>query len=411
MRPFRRLAVAGVALCLGPTLAPPVARAATPAAALSQPALSQAALPDAASDKYGTDWSVGVVESTMKRYTPQTLGSWGYTRGLYLYGQYLVYKRTGDKRYLDYIKAWVDRFVDANGHISNGFNNLDSMRSGMRSGTLLPILYKETGDPRYKAAAEQIRRRLDTYPRTSDGGFWHATPSRDSQLWSDGVYMVLPFLASYGAAFGDSEYANDEVTKQLVIYANHLQVGNGLLLHAYDEKRVQPWADKVTGRSPEHWCRAIGWYGMATIDVLEIIPKTHPRRQQLITILRDLVRAFGRYQDPKTGRWFQVVDKGNVPENWTETSCSSMYTFTIARAVQRGYVSPLYALNAAYGYHGVLQKVSNGPDGLTNVDDICIGTNVGDLAFYFARPRATNDLHGLGAFLIMNEQLRYGWRH
>jgi unsaturated rhamnogalacturonyl hydrolase len=31
------------------------------------------------------------------------------------------------------------------------------------------------------------------------------------------------------------------------------------------------------------------------------------------------------------------------------------------------------------------------------------------LAFYLARPRATNDLHGLGAFPIMNEQLRRRW--
>jgi unsaturated rhamnogalacturonyl hydrolase len=278
----------------------------------------------------------------------------------------------------------------------------------MRSGTLLLILYQETGDPRYHAAADQIRRRLDTYPRTSDGGFWHAT-SRVSQLWSDGVFMVLPFLAGYGALFGDRPYTDDVVTRQLAVYASHLQVGSGLLLHAYDEKRVQPWADPVTGRSPEHWCRAIGWYGMATIDVLEIIPADHPRRQQLISILRDLVRGYARYQDPHTGRWFQVVDKGDLPDNWTETSCSSMYTFVISRAVQRGYVNPLYGLVSAYGYHGVLQRISLNDQGLTDITDICIGTNVGDLPFYLARPRATNDLHGLGAFLIMNEQLRRRW--
>jgi unsaturated rhamnogalacturonyl hydrolase len=349
------------------------------------------------------DWSTAMVESTMKRFTPQTLGGWSYPQGLYLYGQYLVYKRTGDRRYLDYIKAWVDRFVDPNGHISNSFNSLDSMRSG----TLLLILYRETGDPRYHAAADQIRRRLDTYPRTSDGGLWHAT-SRQNQLWSDGVYMVLPFLAEYGAMFGDSAYTNDEVTKQLVIYANHLQVGNGLFQHAYDEKRIQPWADPLTGQAPEQWCRAIGWYGMTMVDILEIIPKDYPRRPQLMTILQNLVRGYARYQDLKTGRWFQVVDKGKDPNNWTETSCSSMYTFVTARAVQRGYVSPLYVLTAANGYRGVLNRISLDADGLTNLAEICIGTNVGDLAFYYARPRATNDLHGLGSFLIMNEQLRYG---
>ena len=388
-RGWRRLLVAGLVAGLTFSLAPPAATAA------SDPVAGAAV-------DYRTDWGRAVVESTMKRFAPDKIGNWGYQVGLYMYAQYLVYKRTGDKRYFDYIKAWYDRFVDANGHVSNGFNNLDAMRSGQ----MLPILFKETGDVRYKLAADQIRKRLDTYPRTTDGGFWHATPSRDSQLWSDGVYMVLPFLATYGAMIGDSEYAFDEVTRQLLIYASHLQAGNGLLYHAYDEKRVQPWADKVTGRAPEFWCRAIGWYGMATVDVLELLPRDHPRREQLLSILRNLIAGYGRYQDRKTGRWFQVVDKGDNPANWTETSCSSMYTFTISRAVQRGYVSPLYALHSAYGYRGVLQKVSLDDQGLTNVADICIGTNVGDLPFYFARPRATNDLHGLGAFLIMNEQLR-----
>jgi unsaturated rhamnogalacturonyl hydrolase len=348
------------------------------------------------------DWSTAVVDSTMQRFTPQTLGSWGYQRGLYLFAQYLVYKRTGDPRYLEYIKTWVDRFVDADGHISQGFNNLDSMRSGV----LLLKLYRETQDPRYKSAADQIRVRLNTYPRTADGGFWHATPSRDSQLWADGVFMVLPFLAEYGQLFGDSAYTDDEVTKQLLIYAHHLQVGNGLLLHAWDEKRVQPWADPVTGRAPEHWCRAIGWYGMTLIHILDIIPANHPRREQLLTILDNLVRGFARYQDPKTGRWFQVVTRGDNPANWTETSCSAMYTFTISAAVERGFVPKVFAFNSFRGYLGVLQKISKDEQGLTNLTDISIGTNVGDLAYYLARERSTNDLHGLGAFIIMNEQLR-----
>ncbi|OLB77073.1 MAG: family 88 glycosyl hydrolase [Actinobacteria bacterium 13_2_20CM_2_71_6] len=388
-----RLIVVVLAASVAVAVAPPVAQAARPATATD---------PSADPRFAHTDWSKALVESTMQRFTPQTLGGWGYTQGLYLYGQYLVFKRTGDPRYLDYIKAWVDRFVRPDGTISNSFNNLDSMRSGV----LLLILYRETGDQRYRIAADKIRHRLDTYPRTSDGGFWHAT-SRQWQLWADGTFMVLPFLAEYGAQFGDRAYTDDEVTKQLLIYASHLQAGNGLLLHAFDEKRVQPWADPVTGLSPEHWCRAIGWYGMATVDVLEIIPRDHPRRQQLISILRNLVGAFARYQDLRTGRWFQVVDKGQDPANWTETSCSSMYTFVTARAVLRGYVSPLFAFTALNGYRGVLDRISLGPDGLTNLAEICIGTNVGNLAFYFARPRAVNDLHGLGSFLIMNEQLRY----
>ncbi|MER5535023.1 glycoside hydrolase family 88/105 protein [Streptomyces mirabilis] len=348
------------------------------------------------------DWSVALIDSTMARYTPSTIGGWSYPVGLYLYGQYLTYQRTHDARYLTYIKSYVDRFVSSDGSIGQSFNSLDSMQAGR----LLTILHHETGQDRYRKAALKIRNRLNTYPRTSDGGFWHAdTSSRAHQLWSDGVYMVNPFLVEYGKEFGDATYANDEAAKQLYVYGNHLQVTNGLLKHAYDESRTASWADPATGLAPEHWCRAIGWYAMAIVNVLDAIPVNHPRRPQLVGIFRRLAAGLEKYQDPATGRWFQVVDKGARSDNWTETSCSSMFTYALSRGAQQGYLDPHYGSVAGRGYQGVLARMSVGSDGRTNLTDISIGTNVGDYAYYIARDRATNDFHGLGAFLIMNEQL------
>ncbi|MEU9183855.1 glycoside hydrolase family 88 protein [Streptomyces sp. NPDC048484] len=350
-----------------------------------------------------TDWSVAMVDSTTARYTPSTIGSWSYPVGLYLYGQYLTYQRTHDERYLSYIKSYVDRFVKSDGSMDQGFNSLDSMQAGR----LLVILHRETGEDRYRKAAEKIRDRLDTFPRTSDGGFWHAdTSSRAHQLWSDGVYMVNPFLVEYGKEFGDSAYANGEAAKQLYVYGKHLQVPGGLLKHAYDESKTASWADPETGLAPEHWCRAVGWYSMAMVNVLDALPANHARRPQLIRILRNLAKGLEKYQDPATGRWFQVIDKGSTSGNWTETSCSSMFTYSLSRGAQQGYLDKHYKSVAQRGYEGVLAKVSLGSDGRTNLADISIGTNVGDYAFYAARPRETNDFHGLGAFLIMNEQLR-----
>jgi unsaturated rhamnogalacturonyl hydrolase len=351
----------------------------------------------------GPDWSVEMVNSTMARFTPSTIGGWSYPVGLYLLGQYYVYKRTGNAAYFTYVRQWVDRFVASDGSIGQSFNNLDSMLAGR----LLLVMYSETGQAKYRTAAQKIRTRFNTYPRTTDGGFWHSTSdSRAWQLWSDGVFMSMPFLAEYGKVVGDSTYAWDEATKQLVVYASHLQQPNGLMKHAYDEKRVQSWADPTTGLAPEFWCRAIGWFGMATVQILDVIPANHPRRAALVDIVRNLVRGFATYQDPATGRWFQVVDKGSRSDNWTETSCSSMYTYTIDKAIEKGYVDASYQPVADRGYQGVLNKISLGGDGRTNLTDISIGTNVGSYSYYIGRTRATNDFHGLGAFLIMNEQLR-----
>jgi unsaturated rhamnogalacturonyl hydrolase len=148
----------------------------------------------------------------------------------------------------------------------------------------------------------------------------------------------------------------------------------------------------------------MGWFGMTLIEVLELLPRDHPKRPQLIAQVAQLVKAWARYQDEKTGLWYQVVDKGDDPANWLETSSSSMYTYVIAMAIHRGYVEHKYAGTAQKGYAGVLTKISRDQEGQTNLTGICEGTNVADLAYYFARKRNTNDFHGLGAFLIMNEK-------
>lgn len=369
--------------------------------------ISQAAV--AADQPASRDWSKGVVDSQLTR-TPEAakFGSWGYARALYLIGQYEVYKRTGDKRYLEFIKGWIDSIIDpkfdASGKFSANVTNLDSIQAA----NLLLVLYKETHDDKYKRAAEVYRHAFDNYPRTADGGFWHAQgESRAHQLWADGVYMGMPFLVRYGKMFGEEKYTQDEAVKQLLVYGKHLDSNVGLLYHAYDESGKQPWADPATHHSAFFWCRAIGWYAMTSVDVLDVLPKNHPGRKEIIARLNRLVRAFERYQDPKTGLWFQIVDKGDDPNNWLETSSSSMYTYAIDIAVKRGYVSKKYKAVADKGYKGVMSKVGVGDDGLTNIADICEGTNVADLAYYYGRKHPTNDFHGLGAFLIMNEEFQH----
>lgn len=354
-----------------------------------------------ASTSPAVDWSKSVVDSTMKRYpNPADLGAWGYAKALYLFGEYLVWKRTGDERYLQYVKGWMDSHVDAQGNLDHNMDSLDAIMPG----NLLLLLYQETKDEKYKLAAQKIRQRFDSYPRTSDGGFWHATgPSRAHQLWGDGVFMGMPFLMRYGRLFGESAYANDEAARQLIVYASHLRSPEGLLYHAYDESGASVWANPASHHSAEFWCRAMGWFGMTLIDALDVLPANHPRRPELIAILKDLVRGLAKYQDSKTGLWYQVVDKGSDPGNWLETSSSSMYSYVISMAVKKGYVDQSYDVVAQKGYRGVLTKISLGNDGLANIADICEGTNVGDLAFYLARKRNVNDFHGLGAFLIMNE--------
>lgn len=357
--------------------------------------------PDAASSP---DWSLRVVRSNLKRHPDAARfgGRWGYQPGLFLFGQYLVYRRTRDQQLLDYMVSYVDGHVDEQGKLDRPIAELDSIQAA----NLLILLYQETNRARYRIAADIFRIRYDSYPRTTDGGFWHGTePDRRWQLWLDGTYMAVPFLVRYGTAFEDSDYANDEAVRQLLVYHKHLKSTNhGLLFHAYDESGKAPWADPVTHHSGYFWCRALGWYGMTVVDTLDVLPPNHAGRNQLIGILRELIEGLAYYQDSQSGLWYQIVDKPKLSGNWTETSSSCMFTYIIDIAVKRGYVSQDHKAVAEKGRKGVLTRLSLGPDGLTNLSGICPGTNVGSLQFYLNRKRQTNDLHGMGAFLLMNEE-------
>ena len=344
------------------------------------------------------DWAQRVVESTMQRDAVKT---WSYHAGFYSFGQYRIWKVLGNDAYFQYIQNNIDNHIDQNGNIDTAINSLDDSQPGL----VTLLCFNETGEAKYKTAIDFIRDIYDTYPRTSDGGFWHGA-NMQGQLWLDGVYMILPFLVYYGEAFGDTALFT-EAANQICTYASHLKDESGLLYHAYDEDGSSSWADPVTLHSPHFWGRSMGWFGMAIIEILEKIPEDHPGRPELIQILSDLVEGLSNVQDEATGLWYQVVDKGDSTGNWLESSCSCMYSYFTARAVDKGYIDSTYLAMATRAYEGILRhKVYIGSDNLFNLIDISEGTGVSaDYSYYINRSRNTNDLHGLGAFLMMCWQM------
>ena len=380
--------------------------------ALTLLAIGTLAVPALVHDKpaaAATDWGKALVDSTMARFPDARSLPWRYPRALFLYGQYQLYLRTGNLSYLNYLKSWAEAHVDEAGNMFFDATHRDPVDLSAELDHLLPgrlmiILHSLTGQQKYKLAAQKLRQRFDVWPRTSDGGLWHRW-SLTGQLWADGTYMALPFLVEYGQAYGDREYAENEAAQQLLIYGRHLQDdGSGLLFHAYDEDGSSPWANPTTLRSPEYWCRGMAWYGVALVEVLELLPTTHTSRAELLERLNRFATGIARYQDGATGRWFQVVDKGNLADNWLETSCSAMFAYVLGRGIERGFLPASFHDAAARGYQGVLNTISRGTDGRTNLVETVIGTGAGDLAYYLARQRLTNDWHGLGAFMIMHEQ-------
>jgi rhamnogalacturonyl hydrolase YesR len=345
--------------------------------------------------------SIAVANSILTRFPdPDDIPfkSWCYVQGYVLSGFEMLWKYTGDRKYFDYIQKFVDQHVNQDGSIRNFTgNDLDDMLAG----TAVIAVYEQSGEDRYRRAAECIRAAFGDYPRNSDGGFYHSK-SLPHEMWIDGVFMGGMFLIRYGAAIGDQAYCFDEVANQILIFASHCRKGDsGLFLHAYDEARHAAWAAPLTGLSPEVWSEGLGWYALVVVETLQALPPSHPHRAQVMSLFQELLDGLRKAQDARTGLWYQVVDQGAHPDNWHDTSGSAMFVYAIQRALDLGYVSAdMYAPVVQKGYEGILSKAVLRGDGLVDIYDACDGVCVQpSYEVYIHYPKSVNAKEAVGGFL------------
>jgi unsaturated rhamnogalacturonyl hydrolase len=336
---------------------------------------------------------------------------WTYDQGVVLEGFTGLWKNTGDGKYFRFIQTGLDHYIEKNGDIRT-YKAADFNIDNIKNGRSLLLLYKVTNEQKYLLAAQQLKAQLDKQPRTNDGGFWHKK-RYPYQMWLDGLYMAAPFYAEYAALFHDDAAFND-ITRQFVLMEVHSRdAKTGLLYHGWDESREQRWADKTTGRSPNFWGRAMGWYGMALVDALEYFPQSHPGRDSLIQILNRMATSVKQYQDAGSGCWYQVLDKGGEKGNYLEASASSMFVYALAKGVRLGYLPATYSGVATKGYKGLTKQfVRPAPEGGVNLEGTCSVAGLGgtpyrdgSYAYYLSEKVVVNDPKGVGAYMMAANEM------
>lgn len=344
-------------------------------------------------------WAEKACKALMHKFEPERLppDRFHYHQGVFLSGMEKTWRLTGDDKYYAYIKAWVDSQVLADGSIKKYRpQELDDIQPGV----LLFNLYERTGDERYRKALHELVPLLMTWPTNKSGGFWHKD-HYPNQMWLDGLYMAGPIAVRFGRTFGEPAYYDLMARQAKLMFRHAKDPVTGLLYHGWDETKEAAWADPATGLAPEFWGRAIGWVPVAMLEMFDHLPDDHPDKPELARFLQELLAALPKFQDAATGRWYQVVDKGDRPDNWPENSCTALYVQAIAKAVRLGYLDSSFMAYAWKGYQGVIDTLTFDANGHVVIGDICIGTGIGDYAHYIARPTSENDLHGAGAFILM----------
>jgi unsaturated rhamnogalacturonyl hydrolase len=336
---------------------------------------------------------------------------WAYDQGVVLKGIEGLWLRTGDKKYFDYIQKSMDFFVNDDGTIRT-YKLLNYNIDNVLCGRNLLMLYNVLGKEKYYKAAATLRDQLRSHPRTKEGAFWHKE-IYPWQMWLDGLYMAQPFYAEWSKTFHD-DAAFTDIARQFILMERHSRdAKTGLLYHGYDESRKQQWADKTTGRSPHVWARAMGWYGMALVDVLENFPENNPHRDTLERILNRFATAVVKYQDKKTGLWYDIVDMAGKDKNYVEASASCMLVYALAKGVRLGSLSASKYLPAAKkGYAGIIKNFITTDNGQVNLHGTVsvsgLGGNPyrdGSYDYYISEKVVVNDPKGVGAFLLAGNEI------
>ena len=357
-----------------------------------------------------TDYSLLMAETIMNRFpNPDDFPyrSWTYSQGFMLWGFIRLYEKTGVEKYKKYVIDYCEKHVRENGDVP-AFTGVSL--DDMMTGSVLVWAWNNTKQQKYKTACDHIRRAFDDYPRNSDGGFWHGRQLR-GEMWVDGLFMGLMFLARYGKFGGDTDYCFKETVKQLSVVFDRCEKDNsGLLYHAYSEDRRAPWAHPITGKAPEIWCEGLGWYAMILADVLEIMPKTHAGYDRLKMQFQKLIDGLEKVQDSCSGLWYQVVDKPRYSFNWHDTSGSAMFLYSIKKAGLLGVADRAKCDRmAAKAFNGIKAKCVVDYEGNANILDACDGLCVqNNFDIYVGYAKNINSKEAIAAFFWAALIMEYG---
>lgn len=361
---------------------------------------------------------------------------WSYVMGIELEGMLDTYLRYGGEKIRQYCQEYTDTMIYTDGNI-RGFNIEDYNLDNIRTGHFVTRMYQKWPEKKNLLAMQLMMKQLKNQPRTVvDKVYWHKA-IYSYQVWLDGIFMGLPFYTMTARDLLPQKEAkkiyDDAVNQISITYQRTFDPTTGLNRHAYDETRDMFWADKETGLSQHCWGRAQGWYSMALIELLDALPQDYSRRTEVIELLRKDLDAVIKYQDEKTGLWYQVMDQPGRDGNYLESTCSSMFAYVLLKANHMGYLGEKYREAGIKAYKGIINNfIRINPDKTISLTQCCevagLGPGLSDkvrkaapkvkenrrrdgsYAYYLSEPIRDNDAKGVGPFLwasLEMEQLGY----
>ncbi len=341
----------------------------------------------------------------MEKILSGSKNKWNYIDGCMIKAVLEMYGITGNEDYKKFADEFIDYYVKEDGSIltfSEDEYNIDNINEGK----VLFELYELTGKEKYRKAIDTIYSQVINQPRTEEGSFWHKK-IYPNQVWLDGLYMAQPFYMAYETKFNRFGNYKDIFTQFKTVQEKMKDDETGLYYHAYDASKEMFWCDKETGLSPNFWGRAMGWFVMAIIDVVEAMDEQmFYEYRYLMDMFKDTVDALVKYQS-ESGMWYQIIDQPDAEGNYLETSASAIIAYAILKGVRLELLPERYAAYGLKCFEDICERYLEEQEGRLSLGGICLVAGLGgkqmrdgSLAYYFSEPIVKDEAKGVAPFLL-----------
>jgi len=293
-----------------------------------------------------------------------------WTQTVWAFGIHRLYATTGDSRWQDCYRAWMDDALED----EHAFTSSDSMSPSIMAATLM----LEDGGDEYTAITDQADAYLAGAPRLDNGAIAHWGPDSwfpeyTDQVWIDSMFMFGAYLVRMYALTGDEAYLDLYLAQYQAFAELCRDDGDQLYRHAWDDSEgVNIPAGEV------YWARGNSWVLVSAAELLAVVDPGSEAWATIQPLYEAQAEAFIAHQDPEDGLWHTVVNapQGEDPENYTETSGSALIGYGLARGLEIGAIEGSQVsdavVRAAIGTMGRLDERS---DGKLVIEGTSFGTN------------------------------------
>jgi rhamnogalacturonyl hydrolase YesR len=233
-------------------------------------------------------------------------------------------------------------------------------------------LYRQTANPQY------LQRGIEMAEEQFHNPDENGMPSYTSRMYVDDIYGATTMQSLAYACTGDDKYL-ERAVQQVLFYSENFMQEESLFYHNVEI-------------APHFWGRGNGWCAAAYVELLNVMPADHPKRDQVLSYYNRMMRSLLKYQGQE-GMWYQLIDDW---DSWPESSCTGMFLFSMIEGIRNGLLpSGSYIDPVVKGWEGISKYI----DGEWRINEVCVGTSFGDREWYLNRPRSTGDPHGQAALL------------